>query len=179
MKPLVLENQGTLLEIGGFISCSENLKKPQVAERIRKSIIDHLSVHEPFSQLSTEDFKIQSHYERTLNPGVGLSVWANYENTIIGTGTILGKRGVPSEKVGTIVANQLIQETSNNVTVDSYAADQLIPLMVLSPGYSQIRINNPTKHLKTNITLLDKFHPRTHSLEKRHEGWVLEYEELN
>lgn len=178
LNPLVLENRGKLLNIGGFISCSEILRNPQVAERIQKSLIDTLRRNQKFSQLSDSEFNIMSRYEKTLNPGVGLSIWVNYENTVIGTGTILGKRGVPSETVGRNAGKQLIQETANNAMVDSYAADQIIPLLVLCPHRSKIYINEPTSHLRTNIDLLDKFHPRTHTLKKEGELWSLEYKDL-
>lgn len=177
LHPLVLEHRGKLLNIGGCITCSENLKNPQVAERIRKSIIDTLRSHLDFSQLPDSAFNIATHYESTLNPGVGLSIWANFENTILGTGTILGKRGVPSETVGKIAAKQIIQETAHNATVDSYAADQLIPLLVLCPRNSKIYMNEPSSHMKTNITLLDQFHPRTHFLKKKGDVWSLEYQD--
>jgi RNA 3'-terminal phosphate cyclase (ATP) len=179
IQPLVLEHTGELLGIGGFIACSDNLQKPRVGERIRTSVIENLKKNSYFAQIHGEAFKITTHYERTLNPGVGLSIWAIYEKTVIGTGTILGKRGVSSEMVGKTAANMLIKETAQNATVDSYAADQLVPLLVLCPKYSKICINDPTSHLKTNIELLDQFHPRIHSLKKNGNLWNLEYQDMN
>ena len=95
LKSLVIKKKGELLEVGGIIVCSENLKKPQVAERIQKSIKENLRKHPYFSKVSESKFNIKTIYEKTLNPGVGLSIWGKFDHTIIGTGTILGKRGVP------------------------------------------------------------------------------------
>ena len=178
LRPLIIENRGSLLNVSGMISCSENLKKPQVAERIEAAIINHLQNDPSFSTLSKDDYQITLKYERTLNPGVGLSIWANFENTVIGTGTILGKRGVPSETVGKTAATQLIQEISSAATVDSFAVDQVIPLMVLCPEKSTIYVRDVTSHLQTNIELLNLFHPREHSLNKHKDGWVLEYKSM-
>ncbi len=175
LKPLIIEEKGSLLNLSGIIACSDNLKKPRVAERIETAIINHLQKNSIFSALTKEDYQFTLKYEQTLNPGVGLSIWANYENTIIGTGTILGKRGVPSEVVGKNAATHLIKETSTAATVDSYAADQVIPLMVLCPENSVIHVSNLTSHLRTNIELLNLFHPREHSLKKHKDSWMLEY----
>ena len=163
IKPLILENKGELQVIGGTIVCSENLQKPQVAERISESIYTTLSKNSHFSQLSKDKYKLDLLYEKTLNPGVGLSIWAKYENTIIGAGTILGKRGVPSETVGKISAKTLIKEADNPATIDSFAADQLVPLLVICPLNSSIRISQLSSHLMTNIDLLQKFHQRKYS----------------
>ncbi len=175
LNPLIIEEKGSLLNVSGVIVCSDNLKKPQVAERIETAIFNHLQKNSKFSSLTKDDYQIILKYERTLNPGVGLSIWANYENTIIGTGTILGKRGVPSEVVGKKAATQLIRESSTTATVDSYAADQVVPLMVLCPVNSVIHVSDVTSHLRTNIELLNLFHPREYSLKKHKDGWMLEY----
>ncbi|MBN2155611.1 MAG: RNA 3'-phosphate cyclase [Candidatus Lokiarchaeota archaeon] len=174
---LDLEQKGDLLEVGGCIISSENLKQAHVAERIRESIVDNLRKNSHFSHLSDERYQIEINYDRTLNPGVGLSIWANYEKTIIGSGTILGKRGVPSETVGKQAASKLVQETSTRATVDTFAADQIIPLLVLCPEKSVIKIRDITSHLKTNIDLLQKFHQRNYLLEKIGDVWRLEYKE--
>ncbi|TFG18483.1 MAG: RNA 3'-phosphate cyclase [Promethearchaeota archaeon] len=179
LKPLVITDKGDLHKICGIISCSENLQKPKVAERIYQSIFENLRKHPHYFHLSEEDVQIDLLYERTLNPGVGLSIWANYDHTVIGTGTLLGKQGVPSEKVGKNAVDHLIHETVNSATVDSYAADQLIPLMVMCPSESKILVREVTSHLKTNIDLLQQFHPRNYILKKEGDLWVLQYKSWN
>ena len=179
LKPLTLNDKGNLLEVGGIIVSSENLRKPKVAERIEKSIIENLRDHPYFSDISIDNYKIQRKYEHTLNPGVGLSIWAKFSNTIIGTGTILGKRGISSEMIGETTANMLIKESTNSATLDSYAADQIIPLLVMCPRKSSIRIREISSHMKTNIELLQKFQPRDYSLSKSGDAWILEYKSMN
>ncbi len=179
IKPLILEKKGHLLEIGGIIICSENLKKPQVGERISQSIRRELLDNPKFTHVRDDQFNIQIQYENTLSPGVGLSIWANYEHTIIGTGTQLGKRGVPSETVGKNAAKTLINEASTSATIDNYAADQLIPLLVMCPERSIIRVGHVSSHLQTNIELLQKFHPRDYSLEQTGDSWILKYNSVN
>jgi RNA 3'-terminal phosphate cyclase len=78
--------------------------------------------------------------------------------------------------VGKTAANRLIQESVNSATIDSYAADQIIPLLVMCPKYSLLHIKEITSHLKTNIDLLQKFHPRKYRLDKHGDSWILEYE---
>jgi RNA 3'-terminal phosphate cyclase (ATP)/RNA 3'-terminal phosphate cyclase (GTP) len=173
IKPLELDKRGNLQKIRGFICCSQNLQKPKVAERILKSIISALNTE---LNLSDDIYEISVHYEPTLNPGVGVCVWAIFENTIIGTGTILGKRGVPSEIVGKQVANKMIEELSTSATIDCYAADQLIPLMVLCPEKSEIVVREISSHLRTNIALLERFHPHPHKINQIDNGWKIEYE---
>ncbi len=150
-------------------------KNRRLRNEYNQSFLENLRKHPHYSDISEEEVQIDLLYERTLNPGVGLSIWAHFDHTVIGTGTLLGKQGVPSEKVGKNAVDQLIHETVNSATVDSYAADQLIPLMVMCPYESKILVREVTPHLKTNIDLLQQFHPRKYILEKEGDSWGLQY----
>jgi len=178
LTSLNLENKGELLMVGGIIVCSDDLRDSRVAERIQNSIVDNLRRNPHYSKLPYDAYRIGILYDQTRNPGVGLSIWANYEHTVIGSGTVLGERGVPSEVVGKNTANFLIRETSTTATVDTFAADQIIPLLVLCPEQSQILVREVTSHLKTNIDLLQSFHPRNIILEKVGGIWKLVYKTM-
>jgi len=114
-------------------------------------------------------------YVKSLNPGVGLSIWAEFDgDVIIGSGTICPKRGESSENVGKKAAKLLKNQMATQATVDSFLADQILPLIFICKEKSSIIIPNITPHMQTNIELLNLFTHREFIFEKLKEGWKFE-----
>lgn len=171
LRPLNMLEQGKIVKIGGTIIVSDNLRKPRVAERIKDEIIKIIS-----KKYQNIIFDIKDIYVQTLNPGVGLNIWVEYDSgCILGSGTILGERGVPSEEIARRSFNSLYRQIESGATVDEFLADQIIPLLYLCEKPSTIVVPEVTSHMKTNIDLLAYFKKREFRLEKFQKGFKLEY----
>lgn len=172
IKPIEIVDLGKVGQIKGQIICAESLKKPQVAERIKRTIETELK------QKSNIESFIFTKYVKTYSTGVGVCLWAESDtNAIISSGTILGERGVSSEKVGTHAANEIFSYIKNKIPVDNYLADQLIPIMSIANGESQIRVSEITSHLKTNLELLQKFNLKEYKILKENNGILVNLKE--
>jgi RNA 3'-terminal phosphate cyclase (ATP)/RNA 3'-terminal phosphate cyclase (GTP) len=187
LKPLNIIKLGDITKIGGNIVVSANLKKPRVAERIENSVKDLLKAQEiqipnleengtETVDLEENHFDINLSYVPSLNPGVGLNIWAEFESgAILGSGTVLGKRGVSSEEVGKIAFQKLLNQISSGATVDEFLADQIISLLYLCKEKSTIIVPKITSHMQTNIKLLNLFGKRQYRIEPLGNAWKFEY----
>lgn len=63
----------------------------------------------------------------------------------------IGAKGVRSEKVGADAAGELCDALDSGGAVDPHMADQLIIMMIMAKGKSQVLTGEPTLHLKTVI----------------------------
>lgn len=145
-KSLNITTRGKSFGIKAFSIATEDLQKPQVAERQ----IDG------FRKAMSADFKIKglSNYIRSLSTGSSIYAHALYENCKLGCSAI-GERGKPAEKVGEECASDLLREINSDATVDKHLADQLIPFLGLFGG--SFITSEITNHTKTNIWVIEKF----------------------
>ncbi len=149
-----IKDRGKLIKVGGTIFVHNSLRPPRVAERIadqlKKSLTDTLA-----------PIEVETQYVNALSVGVGVDVWAEFSSGIhLGTGTILGERGVSSEKVGQTAAQELKHLLASGATVDSHLSDQILPLMAACPEPCVVIAPAPlTLHAKTNIDILGLFYP--------------------
>ncbi|UYP45562.1 RNA 3'-terminal phosphate cyclase [Candidatus Lokiarchaeum ossiferum] len=172
-QPIWFEERGELLGIKGVIHVEERLWKPKVAERILASIKQHLSA--PFAK--SIEVEITPQYHKSLSTGVGVDVWSEFSNgEVLGAGTILGERGVSSEKVGKKVAVELNKILNGTATVDEFASDQILPLLCLIEQPSKFRLASISSHFKTNLDLLEFFFHRKWELTKTTGGFFVEYQ---
>lgn len=93
---------------------------------------------------------------RSYSPGTAVSIWANFENTVIGSAK-LGKIGLRAEDLGKMAAEDLNGMISTQATVDRWVADQLLVFMALAKGESSIVVPEITAHLKTSSWLIPMF----------------------
>ncbi|MHA1728774.1 MAG: RNA 3'-terminal phosphate cyclase [Promethearchaeota archaeon] len=176
LKPLIIHKPGNLVKIAGNIVASDRLRKPKVAERIKKTIIAELM--KSIMNNSTQ-YDICTQYVRTLNAGVGLSIWAEFDSgAVLSSGTVLGKRGVSSETIGEKAVKLLQRDMNSGATVGSHLADQIIPLLYICDRTSSITVPLLTPHMQTNIELLNLFGKREYQLEKIGSGNAYKFEYL-
>jgi RNA 3'-terminal phosphate cyclase (ATP)/RNA 3'-terminal phosphate cyclase (GTP) len=170
LKPINLEQLGDIDLIQGEIICTNHLINKKVCERIKKSVIERIT-----KQLHI-DVRINYKYVQSLSPGVGLFLWANSDkNAIISSGTILGERNIRSENLGIIAADKLINYIKNEIPVDNYLSDQLIPLMGFIDKPSRIKVLEVTSHTKTNLELIKLFLNRNYRIKDEKSHYVIEF----
>ena len=160
---LHLLERGELERIEVVIHAEDRLKKPQVAERIMRTILSSLKSKIPASI----PIKITLSYHSTRSVGVGVDGWLTFSNgVVLGIGTVLGERGVSSEIIGKKVAQQLLALVDSAETVDEHAADQILPFLWGIPKPSQFILPRITSHFQTNLNILNEILPRKWDLQK-------------
>lgn len=171
LKPILLTELGRIELIEGEIICTIHLKKKNVAERIRKSAQQQLKTHLKINS------NINYKYVNSLSPGVGLYLRACSDTgAIISSGTVLGERTISSEKLGKFAANELLKYIKNDIPVDNYLSDQLIPIMGFINKPSRIKVLKLTSHTKTNLELIKLFLNRTYKIYKENNYFIIEFQ---
>ena len=104
----------------------------------------------------TTDISISKEISEGRSSGAGISLVAVFENGRLGSG-VLGSRGYPASQVGEDAANDLLNDISSDSTMDVHAADQLLPYMALSEEECQFRVWKISKHLLSQMDMLERF----------------------
>ncbi|TXT64953.1 MAG: RNA 3'-terminal phosphate cyclase [Promethearchaeota archaeon] len=174
MKPINLTELGEIKLIQGRIISTKTLSNANVAERIKNSAESTIR-----KELGI-DTNIIYDYVNAYSTGVGLSLWAHSSTgAIISSGTIIGEKQVSSEDVGKMAANKIVNYINNEIPVDEYLSDQLIPLMAFIPESSKIKVLEITSHTKTNMELLKQFTKREYRIHKKNNFSIIVYERMN
>ena len=172
LKPIAITELGNIEVIQGEIIITNDLRRPRdnIGAKIRKSIHQKIRTH---LKIPTD---IKYEWVNSTSSGVGLSLWAKSDTgAIISTGTILSEKNISSEKLGSIAAKELLNYINNEIPVDNYLSDQLIPLMAYVKKTSRIKVLEITSHTKTNLELIKKFQEREYKVIKEKKGFVIEY----
>lgn len=117
-----------------------------IANRMKKSALKELLDYD--LSITTESYSSPS-------AGTGITLWT--EGTkVVGSG-VLGEKGVPAEEVGKEVADKLKKSLDENVDLDPWCADQVIPYLTMLDSGGKLKIKEKTGHLETNVWLVNKF----------------------
>ena len=173
LKSVELTELGSIDLINGEIILASQLKGQggNIGERIKRTIEQQIKRE---VQIDTD---IQYIWVDSISPGVGLSLWAHSDSgAIISTGTILGERGLSSEKLGNIAAGDLLKYIKNEIPVDNYLSDQLIPLMAFVNRPSKIKVLEITNHAKTNLEIVKMFINKEYKITKEKNYFIIAYE---
>lgn len=171
LNPINLTELGNIKLLQGDIVITNQLRRPRdnIGARIRKSIQQEIK-----RNIDVET-NIKIHWVESISPGVGLSLWSHSDtNAIISTGTILGERNIRSENLGLMAANEIIKYVKNDVPVDNYLSDQLIPLMACAKRPSRIKVLQITNHTKTNLELIKLFTKKEYHIMKEKGNYIIE-----
>ncbi len=171
LTPINLTELGNVNLIQGDIIITNQLQRSRenIGTRIRKSIQQQIRRKLNFET----DIKI--HWVESTSPGVGLSLWSCSDiGAIISTGTILGERNIRSEDLGKIAADEIIKYIENDIPVDNYLSDQLIPLMAYIKELSSIKVLQITNHTKTNLELIKLFAHKDYRIIKENGHFIIE-----
>jgi RNA 3'-phosphate cyclase len=149
LQPLQLANEQEYSEVNGKINLS-NLPE-HIASRMKHTAIRGFLKNDILTSIDVEETK-------SLSPGVGITLWSQTKDTIIGA-TVLGEKSVSSEDIGQMAMTNLLKEIQSNSTLDVYAFDQLLPYMALARDNSSSScfIRELSSHASTNMWLLQQF----------------------
>lgn len=93
-----------------------------------------------------------------LNPGSLVFVCAHGKGSLAGFSS-LGARGKPAERVADGAADALLHFLNSKAALDPYLADQILIYLATIPGTYEITTSRITKHLLTNVWVIEKFLP--------------------
>ncbi len=99
---------------------------------------------------------IKTEISKPHSTGSALILWAECENSIIGSDS-LGELGKPAENVGKEAAENMVKLLADGFSLDPHAADQIIPYIALTEGKSSITVPETTLHTMTNMDVCEKF----------------------
>ncbi len=171
-KSIRLLKKGTLTSIQGEIFVENRLKKPNVGERIKKTVIE--TVKPKYRDDINTNIDIT--YLKSPSVGVGADVWVNYDNGLgngglsLGAGTFVGEKGLPSETLGRRIGRNVNLLLESPETVDRFASDQILPILFALNERSHFIVKEKTSHFQTNLNLLQNFYDRAYSIEKIESG---------
>ncbi|MFX0075363.1 MAG: RNA 3'-terminal phosphate cyclase [Candidatus Hermodarchaeota archaeon] len=163
IKSIKLTELGNIDIIHGEIIITNQLRRNRdnIGLRIKRSIQQQLRRKVKY------ETNIKYTWVESISPGVGVSLWANSDTgAIISTGTFLGEKNISSEKLGASVAQELLHYIRNEIPVDNFLSDQLIPLMGYAKNSSSIKVFELTNHTRTNLELIKLFTNRDYQIIK-------------
>jgi RNA 3'-terminal phosphate cyclase (ATP) len=149
---LNLSERGELSLLNGYSSVSR--LPMSIAERQKDFLVKDL----PIAPV-VKTFEAPS-------PGKGTSVFlkAEYENSVTGFSS-LGKIGKPAERVGEEAARKFDDFHATSACIDPYLADQIVIYLSLARRNSSFTTSQITKHLITNLWVIEKFLNITYKIE--------------
>lgn len=172
LKSLHLTTLSEIKAISGEIIITNQLKssKRSIPKRIESSIKSQLKGDISYNLHLTEK------WVNSLSPGVGLCLWAESDNgATISSGTLIGERNISSERLGKKAINILMKYIKNNIPIDNYLSDQLIPLTAYIDKPSEIKVLELTNHTKTNLELIKRFSKRQYEIRKEENAFFINF----
>jgi len=158
LQELIAVEQKPIKSIKGVSVASSYLKQRNVAERQAKTA----------SEILYKEFKIKPTidivYSSSLNPGSGIQLWIETENSRLG-GDSFGELRKTAEEVAQEASLFLISEYKKGSVIDKYAADQILPYLAMTGG--AVKTSEIAEHVKTNISVIEKFLPVRFSIKDK------------
>jgi len=147
LSPVRLEDRGALVRVWG-ISAVSNLPD-HIVERQRRRAEEILRAR---------GFEVQIDGVRAPSRGRGTMLFLVVECERTSAGfTAHGQRGKPAETVAEEACRQLLEWWGSNAALDRHLADQLVLPTALADGESTFTTCCVTRHLLTNIWVVERF----------------------
>ena len=146
---ITLEDRGTLKGITG-LSVVSNLPR-SIAERQRNQALKRLREKGFEADISLIEAP-------SMGTGTFFFLLLEFERLVAGFSG-LGARGKRAEKVADEAVNALFAYLETGDAVDPYLADQLILYMALAQGPSSFTTSEISRHLLTNVWVVEQFLP--------------------
>ncbi len=145
LKPVKLMD----LQFDTIMGVSHSVKLPE-----------HVAIRQARSAekiLEKAGYKTEIEIQQSNNardPGSGIFLWTNGKTPV--SGGSIGKPGKKAEIVGTLAAEEILDQIKNGSAIDKYMGDQIIPYMAIA-GNSTVKISELTEHTLTNIHITEFF----------------------
>ncbi|XP_069125935.1 RNA 3'-terminal phosphate cyclase-like isoform X1 [Argopecten irradians] len=148
LSPVTFMDVGQVVRIYGrsFVAGALPIK---VAHIMQKCAKDFICQDYPNTPINIEVLK--EPHDMAIGTGTGIIVVAETSTGCLLAGSALGKKGVPAEKVGENAGEALLNNLCHGGCVDEFLQDQLILLMALAKGKSQIKCGPLSLHTETAI----------------------------
>lgn len=146
LKPLSLGEKQDFHEMEGIIHIAG---LPSHISRRMKHTVLKLAVENNLKASIKTDQAV------AYSAGTGITLWSKSNSAILGS-TVIGERGVTSEKIGEEAAIQLINDIKTGASIDIYAIDQILPYMALTENESICMVRELSTHTKTTIWIIQK-----------------------
>ncbi|KAK6179432.1 hypothetical protein SNE40_011793 [Patella caerulea] len=135
-----------LITIHSYVAGNLPLKVAQImADHAEKKIKEY------YRDVDIKQDVIKEPEHGAVGSGCGIMVVAETTNGCLLSGSGLGKKGVPAEKVGSVAGQMLVDNLQHGGCVDEYLQDQLILLMALAKGKSEVLCGPVSLHTQTAI----------------------------
>ncbi len=129
------------ISVAGTLPLSVAERQANAAEKILRGYCDNI--------------QLSSVARDTLSPGTSITLWAECENSILGSDSI-GKKGIRAETIGEECTRELIASIESKAALDKYMADQCLLFLALADGKSEVTVEKITEHVKTNIRVIEQ-----------------------
>ncbi|XP_060071049.1 RNA 3'-terminal phosphate cyclase-like [Ylistrum balloti] len=148
LSPVKMMDVGKVVKISGraFVAGALPIKVAAIMEKHAKALIRK---DLPDVPISIDVVKEPPHM--AVGTATGIIVVAETSEGLVLAGSALGKKGVPAEQVGETAAEALLNNLCHGGCVDDFLQDQLILLMALAKGKSQIKCGPLSLHTETAI----------------------------
>jgi RNA 3'-terminal phosphate cyclase (ATP) len=143
----IWEKRGSLKQIKGVAVASS--LPAHIAQRMRDRAINLLTQ-------KNLPATIEPQRVRSVSPGAGIFLIAEYESSRAGFGT-LGRKGKPAERVAEEAVNDLLTFHQSGAVLDEHLTDQLILPMALSGWSGALSTEQLSKHTLANIWVVEQF----------------------
>jgi RNA 3'-terminal phosphate cyclase (ATP) len=147
LLPVSLMHRGRLVRITG-ISAESNLPR-DIAVRQQQRALKRLLARGIDARIDLVDAP-------STGRGTFILLLAEFENIVVGFGS-LGEIGKRAEKVADEACDELFAYADTNGVLDPYLSDQIIPWLALAGGRSSLAISRITRHLLTNLWIVQQF----------------------
>ena len=144
-----LRQRGKLRTISG-ISAASNLPEHIINRQ-------HNQIQKRLARFNSP-IKVERVKGESIGQGTLVFLKAEFENVHAGF-SALGARGKRAESIADEACQALLDFLSSDAAIDPHLADQLILPMALAKGESRFTTSQITRHLTTNIWLVQQFLP--------------------
>jgi RNA 3'-phosphate cyclase len=159
-------------KLNSFV-CVEREGSPDIRGRIVFCALeDHVPSrikHAAIKELIDKNAHISVERVNALSPGVSITLWAEYANTVLGASNV-GARGIPAEVVGGECADDLVRSMGGGATIDAKMCDQILPYLVFANGTSRFLTKYMSLHGETVVWVLQHFVQRKIEIMKNQEN---------
>ena len=160
-SPLNLDEQD-YQDVEGVITVSK--LGEDIPRRIKHSIIDYLIRKGVSARIKVD------RDDTSISEGVSVTLWSCGKDSRVGSAHV-GEKGLPSEKLGRLSADDILKEIESRASLDVHMADQVLIYLAYPSAhhqrFSRFLVREITNHARTNAWLVERFLPVRISMERK------------